>query len=47
MLVINNFFVLKSFYWDTFSYNWRERDYRLEGKEGCKILEIGKKGIYY
>lgn len=47
LLVINNFFVLKSFYWDTFSYNWRERDYRLEGKEGCKILEIGKKGIYY
>ena len=47
LLVINNFFVLKSFYWDTFSYNWRERDYRLEGKEGCKILEIGKKGMYY
>ena len=47
LFVINNFFVPKIFYWDIFSNNWKNRDYRIEGETGCKIIEIGKKGKYY
>ena len=47
LFVINNFFVPKTFYWDIFSNNWKNRDYRIEGEIGCKIIEIGKKGKYY
>jgi len=45
--LMNNFFIPESFYWNVFSYDWTEREYRLEQKDGCKILEIGKRGKYY
>ena len=47
LLVINNFYVPKEFYWDRFDFNFKEREYFLEWKDGCKIIEIGKKGKYY
>lgn len=47
LLVINNIFVPEAFYWDIFSNDWKNRDYRIEGETGCKIIEIGKKGKYY
>ncbi len=46
-LLVNNFFVPEIFYWDIFSNNWKNRDYRIEGETGCKIIEIGQKGKYY
>ena len=46
-ILINNYFVPKEFYWDKFSRDWKNRDYRLEDYYGCPILEIGKKGKYY
>ena len=47
LLVINNFYVPKEFYWDSFDFNFKEREYFLEWEDGCKIIEIGKKGKYY
>ena len=47
LLVINNFYVPKEFYWDRFDFNFKKREYFLEWKDGCKIIEIGKKGKYY
>ena len=47
LLVINNFYVPKEFYWDRFDFNFKEREYFLEWEDGCKIIEIGKKGKYY
>ena len=47
LLVINNFYVPKEFYWDSFDFNFKEREYFLEWEDGCKIIEIGKRGKYY
>ena len=47
LLVINNFYVPKEFYWNSFDFNFKEREYFLEWEDGCKIIEIGKKGKYY
>ena len=47
LLVINNFYVPKEFYWDRFDFNFKEREYFLEWEDGCKIIEIGKRGKYY
>lgn len=47
LLVINNFYVPKEFYWDRFDFNFKKREYFLEWKDGCKIIEIGKRGKYY
>ena len=47
LLVINNFYVPKEFYWDRFDFNFKKREYFLEWEDGCKIIEIGKKGKYY
>ena len=47
LFVINNFYVPKEFYWDRFDFNFKKREYFLEWKDGCKIIEIGKKGKYY
>ena len=46
-LLINNFYVPKEFYWDRFDFNFKEREYFLEWEDGCKIIEIGKRGKYY
>ena len=46
-LLINNFYVPKEFYWDRFDFNFKKREYFLEWEDGCKIIEIGKKGKYY
>ena len=46
-ILVNNYFVPKEFYWDKFSCDWKNRDYRLESDYGCSILEIGEKGKYY
>ena len=46
-LIINNFYVPKEFYWDRFDFNFKKREYFLEWEDGCKIIEIGKKGKYY
>lgn len=46
-LTINNFYIPKEFYWDKFDFNFKEREYFLEWEDGCKIIEIGKKGKYY
>ena len=47
LLVINNFYVPKEFYWNSFDFNFKEREYFLEWEDGCKIIEIGKRGKYY
>ena len=47
LLVINNFYVPKEFYWDSFDFNFKEREYFLEWEDGCKIIEIGKRGKHY
>ena len=47
LFVINNFYVPKEFYWDRFDFNFKKREYFLEWEDGCKIIEIGKKGKYY
>ena len=47
LFVINNFYVPKEFYWDRFDFNFKEREYFLEWEDGCKIIEIGKRGKYY
>lgn len=47
LLVINNFYVPKEFYWDRFDFNFKKREYFLEWEDGCKIIEIGKRGKYY
>ena len=47
LLVINNFYVPKEFYWDIFDFDFKEREYFLEWEDGCKIVEIGKRGKYY
>ena len=47
LLVINNFYVPKEFYWNSFDFNFKEREDFLEWEDGCKIIEIGKKGKYY
>ena len=47
LFVINNFYVPKEFYWDSFDFNFKEREYFLEWEDGCKIIEIGKRGKYY
>ena len=47
LLVINNFYVPKEFYWNSFDFNFKEREYFLEWEDGCKIMEIGKRGKYY
>ena len=47
LLVINNFYVPKEFYWNSFDFNFKEREYFLEWEDGCKIREIGKRGKYY
>ena len=47
LFVINNFYVPKEFYWDRFDFNFKKREYLLEWEDGCKIIEIGKKGKYY
>ena len=47
LFVINNFYVPKEFYWDRFYFNFKIREYFLEWEDGCKIIEIGKKGKYY
>ena len=47
LLVINHFNVPKEFYWDRFDFNFKKREYFLEWEDGCKIIEIGKKGKYY
>ena len=47
LLVINNFYVPKEFYWDSFDFNFKEREYFLEWEDGCKIIEIGKRDKYY
>ena len=47
LFVINNFYVPKEFYWNSFDFNFKEREYFLEWEDGCKIIEIGKKGKYY
>ena len=46
-LLINNFYVPKEFYWDRFDFDFKKREYFLEWEDGCKIIEIGKKGKYY
>jgi hypothetical protein len=46
-LIINNFYVPKEFYWDRFDFDFKKREYFLEWEDGCKIIEIGKKGKYY
>ena len=47
LFVINNFYVPKEFYWDRFDFKLKKREYFLEWEDGCKIIEIGKKGKYY
>ena len=47
LLVINNFYVPKEFYWNSFDFNFKEREYFLEWEDGCKIIEIGKRGKHY
>ena len=47
LFVINNFYVPKEFYWNSFDFNFKEREYFLEWEDGCKIIEIGKRGKYY
>ena len=47
LLVINNFYVPKEFYWNSFDFNFKEREYFLEWEDGCKIIEIGKRDKYY
>ena len=47
LFVINNFYVPKEFYWDRFDFNFKKREYFLEWEDGCKIIEIGKRGKYY
>ena len=47
LFVINNFYVPKEFYWDRFDFNFKEREYFLEWEDGCKIIEIGKRGKHY
>ena len=47
LLVINNFYVPKEFYWDRFDFDFKKREYFLEWEDGCKIIEIGKRGKYY
>ena len=47
LLVINNFYVPKEFYWDRFDFNFKKREYFLEWEDGCKIIEIGKRDKYY
>ncbi|ERK53476.1 hypothetical protein [Leptotrichia wadei] len=47
LLVINNFYVPKEFCWNSFDFNFKEREYFLEWEDGCKIIEIGKRGKYY
>ena len=47
LFVINNFYVPKEFYWDIFDFDFKEREYFLEWEDGCKIVEIGKRGKYY
>ena len=46
-LIIYNFYVPKEFYWDRFDFDFKKREYFLEWEDGCKIIEIGKKGKYY
>lgn len=46
-LLINNFYVPKEFYWDRFDFKLKKREYFLEWEDGCKIIEIGKRGKYY
>lgn len=46
-LLINNFYVPKEFYWDRFDFNFKKREYFLEWEDGCKIIEIGKRGKHY
>ena len=47
LFVINNFYVPKEFYWDRFDFNFKKREYFLEWEDGCKIIEIGKRGKHY
>ena len=47
LFVINNFYVPKEFYWDRFDFKLKKREYFLEWEDGCKIIEIGKRGKYY
>jgi len=46
-LLINNFYVPEEFFWNRFDFNFKEREYFLEWEDGCKIIEIGKRGKYY
>ena len=46
-LLINNFYVPKEFYWDRFDFDFKKREYFLEWEDGCKIIEIGKRGKHY
>ena len=47
LLVINNFYVPKEFYWNSFDFNFKEREYFLEWEDGCQRIEILKRDKYY